>query len=358
MGPMEHEQSSASAPTPPPGGTAPLAPVARAWLGDGRRALLVRTVGVTELGPLLQSEVLLVAEDGERAGGVLRGAADPALTAAGARFWGRPDAGCAVEPVTVGFDDAVAAGLTCGGTAEILLQRLDRVPAALWEALAANAPAVLATRLDQSPDGGRSLVVGADGTTDGTLGDEALDQPAIEEGRRLVRSPGGGTARLEVAGVPVLVETWNPAPRLVLVGDVALSAALASLASQLGWHPAIITDAEGSSAAIDQLGPNDVVIVIEHRPSIATPALTAALRRGVGYVGTLGSRRTQVARRNALRSAGVGDAELDRLYGPTGLNLGARSPLESAISIVAEIIAVRARRDARPLRVTDDRISG
>lgn len=352
------EQPPAPTPAPTPAEAPSLAPVARAWLADGRRALVIRTVGVTELGPLLHSEVLLVAEDGERAGGVLRGAADPALADACARLWADGGAGCAVAPVTVGFDDAVAAGLTCGGTAEVLLQRLDLVPAALWEALAANATAALATRLDPSPDGGRSLAVRADGTTDGSLGHETLDRRAADEGRRLARSPGGGTVRLEVDGVPLLVETWNPAPRMVLVGDVALSAALASLADQLGWHPTVTTDVDDSGAAIDGLGPNDVVIVIEHRPSIATPAFTAALRRQVGYVGALGSRRTQVARRNALRNAGVTDAELERLYGPTGLNLGARSPLESAISIVAEIIAVRAGRDARPLRVTDDRISG
>ncbi len=352
------EQPPASALTPSPAGAAPLAPLAAAWLADQRSALVVRTVGVTELGPLLHGEMLLVAEDGERAGALLRGAADSTLAAAGARLWRQPDTGFAIEPVTVPFDDAVAAGLTCGGTAEVLFQALDRVPASLWEALSANATAVLATRLDRSSHGGRSLVVRADSTTDGSLGDDTLDQAAIGEGQRLVRSPGGGTARLDVAGVPVLVETWNPAPRLVMVGDVALSAALASLAGQLGWHPTITTDADDSLAAIDQLGPNDVVIVIEHRPSIATPAFTAALRRQVGYVGALGSRRTQVARRNALRNAGATDADLGRLYGPTGLNLGARSPLESAISIVAEIIAMRAGRDARPLRVTDDRISG
>lgn len=351
-------EDDATTPALLPDAPGPVATVARSWLADGRRALVIRTVGVTELGPLLHSEVLLMAEDGERAGGVLRGAADPALAAACARLWRQPDAGCAVEPVTVPFDDAVTAGLTCGGTAEVLLQRLDLVPATLWDALSANATAALATRLDRSPDGGRSLVVRADGATDGSLGDEALDRRAADEGRRLVRSPGGGTARLDVNGVPVLVETWNPAPRLVLVGDVALSAALASLAGQLGWHPSITTGADDAVAAIEGLGPNDVVIVIEHRPSIATPAFTAALHRQVGYVGALGSRRTQVARRNALRNAGVTEAELERLYGPTGLNLGARSPLESAISIVAEIIAVRAGRDARPLRVTDDRISG
>lgn len=353
------EDAPTTGPTAPlAGGSAPLAPTGAAWLADQRPAVVVRTVGVTELGPVLHGELLLMAEDGERAGGLLRGAADATLAAACARLWRQPGAGFAIEPVTVPFDDAVAAGLTCGGTAEVLLQRLDRVPAELWEALSANATAVLATRLDSSSHGGCSLVVRADGTTEGSLEDDGLDLRATEEGRRLVRSPGGGTVRLQVAGVPVLVETWNPAPRLVMVGDVALSAALASMADQLGWHPTITADADESLTAIEQLGPNDVVIVIEHRPSIATPALTAALRRQVGYVGALGSRRTQVARRNALRTAGATDADLDRLYGPTGLNLGARSPLESAISIVAEIIAVRAGRDARPLRFTEDRISG
>ena len=104
---MEHEPSPTSAPTPSPGAAALLAPVARAWLGHGRRALVVRPVGVTELGPLLHGEVLLVAEDGERAGGVLRGAADPDLAAAGARLWARPATGCAVEPVTPGLSSHV-----------------------------------------------------------------------------------------------------------------------------------------------------------------------------------------------------------------------------------------------------------
>ncbi|MEZ5411195.1 MAG: XdhC family protein [Acidimicrobiales bacterium] len=347
----------AAVPTPP-AGPAPLAPVAVAWLADQRPALVIRSIGTSELGPTLDGAVLLMADDGERAGGLLRGAADATLAAAGARLLRVPGGGAAIETVTIPFDDAVAAGLTCGGTAEVLIQRLDRIPGALWEALTANAPAVLATRLDPPPHGGRSLVVRDDGGPDGSLGDDVLDRLAIDEGRRLVRSPGGGTVRLHVSGVPVLIETWNPAPRLVMVGDVALSAALADLAGQLGWHPAITTDVADSLGVIEQLGPNDLVVVIEHRPSIATPALTAALRRQVGYVGALGSRRTQVARRAALREAGATEADLSRLYGPTGLDLGARSPLESAISIVAEIIAVRAGRDARPLRFTDTRISG
>jgi len=138
-------------PPQPLAGPAPFASAAATWLADRRTAVVARAIGLTELGPAVHGEVLVMAEDGERAGGLLRGAADPALAAACARLWRQPGPGWAVAPITVPFDDAVTAGLTCGGTADVLLQRLELVPAALWEGLSANAPAVLARRPGATP---------------------------------------------------------------------------------------------------------------------------------------------------------------------------------------------------------------
>ena len=98
--------------------------------------------------------------------------------------------------------------------------------------------------------------------------------------------------------------------------------------------------------------------MIDHDPFVATPALAAALRSGIGYVGALGSRRTQAPRRTHLADVGVREADIARLHGPTGLDLGARTPAETAVSIVAEIIAVRAGRTGNPLATTTGRITG
>ena len=106
------------------------------------------------------------------------------------------------------------------------------------------------------------------------------------------------------------------------------------------------------SEAGPQLTAADMVVVLEHRPSIATPVLAAALRRRVGYVGALGSRRTQEARRHALENAGLTHVDLAGLHGPTGLDLGARTPAETAIAIVAEILAERSGRRAGPPKPT------
>jgi len=101
-----------------------------------------------------------------------------------------------------------------------------------------------------------------------------------------------------------------------------------------------------------------VVVVIDHDPFVATPVLAAALHRGIGYVGALGPRRTQQLRREHLTDVGVTALEIDRLHGPAGLDIGSRTPAETAVSIVAEIIAVRSSRSGAPLTRTLGRISG
>jgi xanthine dehydrogenase accessory factor len=145
---------------------------------------------------------------------------------------------------------------------------------------------------------------------------------------------------------------------ILLVGDEFVGSALVEQAAVLGWGARTTADLDESLAAVQDLGADDAVIVMEHEHRIATPVLLSALRGGVGYVGALGSRKMQSARTASLRNAGATEDELAALHCPTGLDLGARTPAESAVSIVAEIIATSSGRDARPLRTGTSSISG
>jgi xanthine dehydrogenase accessory factor len=146
-------------------------------------------------------------------------------------------------------------------------------------------------------------------------------------------------------------------PRLLLVGGEPFARELAKQAALLDWSARTITDLDESLAALGELGPADAVIVLEHQHKIANPVLVAALQSDVGYVGALGSRKMRDARVRLLQGAGATDEQLAALHCPTGLDLGARTPAESAVSIVAEIIATRSGRDAQSLRTGTNRIS-
>lgn len=150
-------------------------------------------------------------------------------------------------------------------------------------------------------------------------------------------------------------QVWTP--QVLLVGREPFGEALSQQAALLGWAARTTTALDDSLAALDSLGADDAVIVLEHQHKIATPVTAAALHADIGYVGALGSRRMQSARATSLRAAGVTADELAALHCPTGLDLGARTPAESAVSIMAEIIATRSGRDAQPLRTSTNRIS-
>lgn len=144
---------------------------------------------------------------------------------------------------------------------------------------------------------------------------------------------------------------------LLVVGAAAVSDALAHHAELLGWEATVAGDGPLALGQVDQMGEQDMVVVVDHDLSVTTPVLAAALRRRLGYVGALGSRATQAARRSALVAAGVDGDDLTRLHGPAGLDLGGRTPVETAVSIVAEMIAVRRGRSAAPLGQTDGSIT-
>ena len=253
-------------------------------------------------------------------------------------------------------------------------------PAPLYEALAeelrADEPVALATIIDGVGKGAR-LLVRPGREVLGSLGSPELDEVAardvlgeLELGQTCVRHYGtGGEQRME--DLTLFVESFAPQPRMLIFGAVDFTAALARVAKVLGYK-VVVCDArkvfatpkrfpmadeirvEWPDNVFDsyesKLRPVDAVCILTHDTKFDVPAVVRALRTDVGYIGVMGSRRTHAKRVERLREVGVDEDGLARLMAPIGLDIGGRTPEETAVSVVAEIIAVRAGRAAPSLR--------
>jgi xanthine dehydrogenase accessory factor len=241
----------------------------------------------------------------------------------------------------------------------------------------------LATVID-GPGVTGKLLVRADGTIGGSLGDAELDRVVardalaeLEAGRSGVRhyGPAGQTTPEDLVDTPVVrvfVESWSPPPQMWIFGAVDFTAALAKVAKVLGYRVTVCDAREifatrrrfpmADEVRVTWPGPmfdergdtltaRDAVCILTHDPKFDVPAVQGALATRVGYVGVMGSRTTHAKRMERLADVGVTDqADLDRLMSPIGLDIGARTPEETAISICAEIIARRTGAMAPSLR--------
>ncbi|MFK0256789.1 XdhC family protein [Streptomyces sp. NPDC090445] len=315
-----------------------LVETARRWAAEGRAGFLARPVAEQGFGPRDPAGALLLDARGECAGSLYGGVFDAELVAeAGA--W-PPGATARVCEVSVGAEEAAEARLTCGGRAEILLQPLAAVPAEWWELLAEGVGVALVTRLNERADRAVSEVV------------RAVDSPAGEAGRRAgellaTRRPGRDAVYGD-SGL-VLVEAYPSAPHVVVGGPESgeLAQLIGAQARLLGWgaeYVAAVADAEKLLAARRDAA---CLVVLSHDPEFDVPTLRAALALGIPYVGALGSRKTTARRREGLEAAGVAEAEVARVHGPIGLDLGARTSAETALAICAEILAVLSGHEAR-----------
>jgi xanthine dehydrogenase accessory factor len=287
-------------------------------------AWVVRTRGVSSRD---NTQALALTPGGGRIGRVLDGALDDKLADAAAR-----GASGRVLDLEVGELEASLGGLSCGGRAEALLANASDLPVALWELLREREPVCLVTRLE----GDR--VVGVELFSQHTI--EGAGSDAVQLfGRRL-----SGSA---IVGDSVITAWW-PVPRLVVVGGGLIADALVAAASLLGWKSDVATDAASATGLIVGLAGIDKVVVLSHDVDVAGTALLAALESPAGYIGALGARRTQQARADWLAYRDVTD--LDRINGPAGLDVGANTPGEIAVSILAEALLVSSGRDGRPLR--------
>jgi xanthine dehydrogenase accessory factor len=327
------------------------------WLDSGHRVAVARVVDIRGFGSVPAGELLAVRDDGVTAGGLLRGVADDPVGRAIARALGGETV---VVDAPVPETAAVAAGLACAGTARILVHAGGGAPArAAWSALARGASAALASALH----GDAALAVVRDRTESvGSFGDPQLDEDLRHEAARLLEAGAAaravrsrhdphatGSARVSAQPDDVLIDAWAPVPTVITIGGGVLAAAIAAQATLLGWAARDVTGVDDAVTAVAAFGPADVLVLLDHDPAFDA-VLRAGLAHGRGFLGALGSRRTQAARRERLAAAGVPGAALDRVHGPVGLDLGARGPAETAVSIVAEVLATRAGRSGEALR--------
>ncbi len=355
------------------------------WRADGRSIALGRVVGVEGSGPRETGSAMAVNDAGEVAGSVSGGCVEGAVvTEALSLLEGdrRP------RLCSFGYsdDDAFAVGLTCGGTVRVFLEDLEPFGLlfdTLQRGLEAGEPAALA-EVVEGPEEllGAKLLVGADDASSSAaleanpgLRDVVVrdTRGALESGRSETRHYGRhGEARgNEVA---VFIESFVAPPKMVIFGAVDFTAALGRVAKVLGYRVIVCDPRPTFATALrfpmadeivvdwpdrylaatgDRLTARDAVCVLTHDAKFDVPALIGALATDVGYIGAMGSRRTHAARVERLRDEGADDKALAKVMAPIGLDLGARTPEETAVSICAEIIAKRSGRDASSLRDSD-----
>jgi len=237
-----------------------------------------------------------------------------------------------IVALRVGDLDAQLAGLACGGDARCALVPATMLAVELWDRLRSRDPVCLRARLD----GDRVVDIA-------TFGPDTIAAAGDEAARLFARRVSGSMVEPDA-----VTSVFWPVPRLLIVGGGAIADALRGAADLLGWRIDVATDARTATGAIAAMAGLDKLVVVSHDVDLAGAALAAALNGEVGYIGALGSRRTQQARADWLAYRGVTD--LDRVHGPAGLSIGANTPPEIAVSILAEAMAVGANTTAESLR--------
>lgn len=313
---------------------------------------------------------MVVTSGGEAIGSVSGGCVEGALYDVGHEVLA--DGAPRLETYGVSDDDAFAVGLTCGGILDVIVERVD---ADTWPELpgiaasvAAEQPVAIATivRSPSAEQVGRHIVVRPGVDAQGSLGTERLDATVAADALGLLGS--GTTGFLHYGpegerlgdGLEVFVGSLAPPPRMYIFGAIDFSHALCRVGKLLGFR-VTVCDArevfatarrfpEADEVVVDwphrwlssqPVDPRTVICVLTHDPKFDVPALQVALRTDAGYIGAMGSRRTHEDRLRRLKEAGVTDDELARVHSPIGLDLGARTPEETAISIAAEVILDR-----------------
>jgi xanthine dehydrogenase accessory factor len=323
------------------------------WRAAGDRIAIAAVVATRRSAPRPIGSKLAVSEGGELAGSVSGGCVESEVVEAAHEVL----AGGEPRLLTFGISDdlALSVGLPCGGEIDVWVSEPDpELLGRLADVAREERRAVVFTDLD---DGTQRLVL------DG-------DDPVADD---LIR--GGHSKVVELQGRRVFANVFGPPPRLLVYGAVDTADALCAAARGLGWHT-IVADARGRFATRERL-PNahevivawpeetlaqvqpdhaTAVVVLTHDDKFDIPMLVGTLTTDAYYIGALGSRRNQERRRERLLEAGVDESALDRISGPAGLDIGAHTPAETALSMLAEIMAVRAGRDGGRLRESSGRI--
>jgi xanthine dehydrogenase accessory factor len=361
----------------------------RQWWEAGETVGVGTVVATWRSAPRPAGASMLVGPDGSAVGSVSGGCVEGAVYELGQSV---VDTGAPVlERYGVSDDDAFAVGLTCGGILDVYVEKVNKETfpelGEVADDIGAGRPVALATVIEH-PDParvGRRVVVRPEAMS-GSLGSERADAAVFDDAMGLLAS--GHNATLTYGpdgerrgeGMRVFVWAFAPAPRMLVFGAIDFAAAVARIGAFLGYHvtvcdarPVFATNSrfphadevvvswphkylkqESEAGRIDA---RTVICVLTHDPKFDVPVLELALRLpGVAYVGAMGSRRTHDDRLDRLREAGLTGEELARLSSPIGLDLGARTPEETAVSIAAEIVAGRWGGTGDRLTSTEGRI--
>ncbi|MFF2525819.1 XdhC family protein [Streptomyces liangshanensis] len=360
----------------------------RAWHAAGTRFALATVVRTWRSAPRRPGAAMAVAETGEVLGSVSGGCVEAAVYEVARAVLASGEAVLTTYGVSDG--DALEAGLTCGGVIDVLVRpvgggHFPELPAVLGH-LAAGRPVAVASVVSEDGPPGGNLVVTAGATTEtataappesaGTLGDARLDAVLADRARALLAQGRTGVVRVGRHGeqrqdqLAVFVQAFARPPRMLVFGAIDFASAVARMGKFLGYH-VTVCDARPVFATrerfpeVDELvvqwphryldehtvDEETVICVLTHDPKFDVPLLARALRTPARYIGAMGSHRTHEDRLLRLREVGVEEGALARLASPIGLDLGARTPEETAVAIMAEIIALR-------WGGTGDRLSG
>jgi xanthine dehydrogenase accessory factor len=323
------------------------------WRSQGDRIAMARVIATRRSAPRPIGSKLIVSEQGELAGSVSGGCVESEVVE-GAR---EVLAGGEPRLVTYGISDdqALSVGLPCGGEIDVWIDEPDpELLQQLADVAREERRAVFFVDLE---DGSERLVL--DGDND--VADE------------LIRA--GHSKVVDLHGRRLFADVFGPPPRLLVYGAVDTADALCAAARNIGWRT-IVADARSRFATRERLPHADeiivawpeetlaqvqpdhatAIVVLTHDDKFDLPMLTGALASDAFYVGALGSRRNQERRRELLLEAGLDESTVDRISGPAGLDIGAHTPAETALSMLAEILAVRADRDGGRLKDASGRI--
>ncbi|MEX2621654.1 MAG: XdhC/CoxI family protein [Egibacteraceae bacterium] len=354
------------------------------WHEAGTPVALARVTGVSRSAPRQPGAAMAVTAQGEVAGSVSGGCVEGAVVELSQQVLATG------EPVKVTYgisdDDAFAVGLTCGGELDVFVQPLDGIAGfdRLVAAVGDDQPVALATVVETGGHDppGATAVITPDGV-EGSLGRDGLDVAGVDDARGMLGQGQTGLRRYGAGGerrvddLMVFVHSFAPPPRMFVFGAIDFATAVARIGVFLGYRVTvcdarerfatrqrfpdaheIVVDWPHRFLARTAVDARTVICVLTHDPKFDVPVLEIALRTGAAYVGAMGSRRTHADRLDRLRERGLSDVELARLHSPIGLDIGARTPEETAVSVAAELVQQRWGGSGLPLRRTDGTIHG
>ena len=348
------------------------------WYRAGTRFAVATVVQTWSSSPRPIGAAMGVSDTGEVVGSVSGGCVEGAVYEVAQRVLESGQS----EMVRYGVSDSDAfqVGLTCGGTIELFVQLLDAASfehlPVVADAVQNRRPVAVATVVAGTADLGARLVITAEHSY-GSLGAERLDQAVTDDARGMLGLGKTGLLALGREGerraqeLSVFVECYAPPPRMIVFGAIDFAVAMAAMGKFLGYH-VTVCDARPIFATSRRFPDVDEVIVawphkyleqvevdertvlcvLTHDPKFDVPLLRLALRTKAGYIGAMGSRRTHQDRLRRLREVGMSEQELSKMSSPIGLDLGARTPEETAVSIAAEIIARMWGGTGQPLTTT------